>query len=243
MTRIKYFLITVFLLWSICAGATYKTRIYNAFVSGNMAEWKKVIDTMNLIEPKESVFLTELLNYEYGYIAWCIGNEEKDLAKKYIERGEKHIDELEGKSCGESVIYAYKSAFYGFRIGMNKMQAPYQGPRSIDCAKKALELDPADPFCIIQYAYAQYYMPAVFGGSKIRAVEYYLKAEKIMEECAGGVRDDWNYLNLLATIAHAYEETGQKQKAADLLIKILAIEPGCTWIKEDIYPRVMEGRN
>jgi len=49
-------------------------------------------------------------------------------------------------------------------------------------------------------------MPPLFGGSKVRAIEHYLHAERLM---APNGRNDWNYLALLVQLATAYEETGK----------------------------------
>ena len=77
----------------------------------------------------------ELLNYEYGYIGWCIGNKKTAEARKYIDRGQQRIEKLMQKKFKVSMLHAYKSAFYGFEIGLNKAKAPFWGRKSIDEAK------------------------------------------------------------------------------------------------------------
>ena len=86
MERKKYILII--LLFFIFSGATkgsYKSDIYRSFISGDMVRWKSVIDKMASF--CDHIEMTaELVNYQYGYIGWCIGNERYDEANKYLKK-------------------------------------------------------------------------------------------------------------------------------------------------------------
>ena len=84
-------------------------------------------------------------------------------------------------------------------------------------------------------------MPAVFGGSKKKAIEYYLKAEKLMT--VGDVKNDWNYLSTLTLIAGAYEELGNYEKAETYYLKILSISPQFTWVKNNLYPKFLSKKS
>lgn len=216
------------------AQANEKTVIYDSYVSSNMNLWKKTMDAMAQEPSRTNERELELLNYEYGYIGWCIGNKKTAEAKKYLERGQQRMDILMKKNYKVSMIHAYKSAFYGFEIGLNKAKAPFWGKKSIDAAKQAVATDATNPYGYIQLGNIEYYMPAVFGGSKKKAVEYYLKAEKLMEK--GDVKNDWNHLSLLTIIARAYEELGNAEKADAYYTRILGISPQFTWVKNDLYP-------
>ncbi|NJK98142.1 MAG: hypothetical protein HC905_27415 [Bacteroidales bacterium] len=241
MERTKYILIVI-LLFSGIAGlyASQKQSIYQAYISGNMKLWKKTMDDMELQKAKSNDFLLELINYQYGYIGWCLGEKEWDLADNYIAKGEKNIEILEKSGYKASMTQAYRSAFYGFRIGLNKFQAPFIGPKSVDCAKQAMKLDATNPYGYIQYGNSQYYMPAVFGGSKALALEHYKKAEKLMEQQKEQAKNDWNYLSLLTMIAKAYTEMDQKTAAKAYYEKILKLEPGYIWVKNELYPKLLK---
>ena len=84
-------------------------------------------------------------------------------------------------------------------------------------------------------------MPAVFGGSKKKALGYYLKAEKLMT--SGNVENDWNYLSTLTLIAGAYEELGNYEKAETYYLKILSISPQFTWVKNNLYPKFLSKKS
>ncbi|HSM47756.1 MAG TPA: hypothetical protein VK872_08070 [Draconibacterium sp.] len=239
MERQKYIVILILFIFSgLGAMATYKTEIYKAYISNNMNEWKKVMDRMNLETKRDNDFLLELLNYQYGYIGWCIGNKENEQAKKYLSLADKNIEILEKQSFELSILNAYKSAFYGYRVGLNKLQAPFIGPKSVESAKKAIELDKNNPYGYIQIGNSEFYMPSVFGGSKTVALENFKKAENLMERNPEKIKNDWNYLSLLAMIVMSCKELKQYELAKDYCEKALKAEPEFLWIKMDLYPEI-----
>jgi len=241
MKRKKHILITFILFVSaLRLNADYRSDIYNAFISNDMGRWKKTIDLMNLEKNKPNEFILELINYQYGYIGWCLGNDREKEAEQYITLAEKNIKTLDSQSYKPSYTNSYKSAFYGFKIGLNAIKAPFYGPKSIRYAEMAIEADTSNPFGYIQYANCRYYMPEVFGGSKEEGIEYYIKALRLMESKAEAKAGDWNYLNLLAIIGNAYREKGDNNTAQVYYEKALAAEPGFKWIKDDLYPEIIK---
>jgi tetratricopeptide (TPR) repeat protein len=241
MERSKYFVIVFLMLLSFLdVRATYKSDIYNAYISNNMDKWKTTIDAMNRQQNRSNEFVLELLNYQYGYIGWCIGNKKNKLAEEFIELGQKSIQMLEKNNYKISMVNSYKSAFYGFRIGLNKLQAPFIGPKSVECSKLAMKQDDKNPYGYIQFGNSEYYMPAMFGGSKKVALEYYEKALKLMEANSAQAKEDWNYLSLLTIIAEAYTELENYKSAKSIYEKILKIEPNFLWVKNGLYPSLLK---
>ena len=88
----------------------------------------------------------------------------------------------------------------------------------------------------LEKANMEYYRPVVFGGSKIRAVPHYEKAVALYEADQAMIKNYWMYLNALAALANAYAETGNLRKADHMYQRILIIEPGFKWIREEVYP-------
>jgi len=217
--------------------ASDKSDIYASYVNNNMSGWQKIIDRMEAAKVKNNDYLLELVNYQYGYIAWCIGNKRNDEAKKYLLLAEKNVGLLEKVKKNLSMVNSYRAAFYGYKIGLNKLTAPFLGPKSMACAKLALEIDKENPFAYVQYANIQFYMPSVFGGSKKVAVTFYLKALELMEK--NEIREDWNYLSLLIVIAQSYSYLDDFQASAGYLEKILKIEPEFGYVKNELYPQVL----
>jgi len=186
---------------------------------------------------KSEDYLLELLNYEYGYVAWCVTNKKKEPAAKYIELGIKHIEYLENKKVNLSLVYAYKSAFMGFQIGIAPYKAPLIGYTSLNYAKKAVKLDKNNYFAYMQYASALYHTPHFMGGSKTIALTLYIKAKKIMEKNLQ--KNDWNYIYLLVRIAKTYTDLQNYNAAKTYYENILKIEPEFSIIKEKLYPELL----
>lgn len=237
MERKKYILI-VFMLacgWPVIS-ASYRADIYKAYITGDMEQWKKVIDTMDAQKSTDGEFIAELVNFQYGYIGWCMGNKKNKIAAGYLEKAEKNLSILEKEKKNESLVNAYRSAFYGFRIGMSPLKAPVLGPKSMECAKKAIRLDEKNPLGYVQLGNCYSYMPVIFGGSKTIALDHYKKAENLMETNNSQVSGNWNYLSLLTIIGQASQESGDLTRAKYYYDKALKTEPDFAWVKNELLP-------
>lgn len=221
------------------AASDYRSEVYYAYVNNRMERWKSVIDRMESDVNRSSEQTLELVNYQYGYIGYCIGREKEDEAKKYFALANRNIEILEKRAYKLSLVNAYKSAFYGFRISFSKLSAPVNGPRSLDHAKKAIELDNQNYLAWVQYGNAEFYMPAAFGGSKKLALEYFQKAKVILEKNPSETKNDWNYLSLLTLIAQAHAAIGDYNAAKTAYEDILRKEPGFTYVRDELYPQLI----
>ena len=246
MERQKYiFMIAILILTSVSPvwASSYKSKIYDAYISNNMAKWKTIIDEMENSKSKDKVFLMELVNFQYGYIGYCIGAEKMDEAEKYLDLAEENLEKAEKSGVDASEISAYKSAFYGYEIGMNKMKAPFIGPKSVKYSKLSMEQNPQNPMGYIQYGNSQFYMPPVFGGSKAEAVEHFKKAEKLMEKDNAKIENDWNYLSLLALIGQSYFAMEDYKNAKIYYEKALKVEPKFMYVKNELMPQLVRKMN
>lgn len=242
MERAKFIIVLTFLFIQN-AFTSNQTEIYNAFINNKMDRWKAVIDRMEGLKNHDSAYLLELVNYQYGYIGWCMGNNRNSDARKYLEAADKNLEILESRSYSPSYVNFYKSAFYGFKIGLNVLKAPFIGPKSLMHAELAIEQDPGNPYAYIIFGSGNYYMPKGLGGSKKLAIEYYHKGERLMEADPESLKENWNYINLLATIGLAYEDTGDMLKAKYYYQKVLDFEPEFSWVKNELYPNLLKKLN
>lgn len=220
--------------------ADNRSDIYNAYINGRMADWKAVIDSMEKERNKDNGFTAELLNYQYGYIGWCLANNHNDEAGRYLLLAWNNLEILEDRGVMPSDVNAYMSALYGFSIGLNPIKTPFLGPRSITCAERAIQLDNGNPNGYIQYANTLFYRPESFGGSKSTAIINYVRALELMEDSSECLEEDWNYLSLLVTIAKAYQDTGDYVKAKQYFEKALKVEPRFTWVRDELYPALLK---
>ncbi len=218
----------------------YKAEVYNAYISGKTDRWKNLIDLMELMQNRSDQITLELLNYQYGYIGYCLEYNKKDEAKKYYSLAENNLKTLEKGNTEKSIINAYKSAFYGFRIAFNSFSAPINGPKSLDYAKLALKQDSDNYLAYVQYANGYFNMPSAFGGSKKIALDYYEKARLILERDPVQNQGDWNYLKLMTQIAQTYTELEDINSALKIYENILRIEPGFTYVRDEKYPGLLK---
>jgi hypothetical protein len=241
MKKSRYKIIFFLLLFSAReANAGYRSEIYSAYINNKMELWKDVIDRMDAVKGKSDEMFLELVNYQYGYIGYCIGYNKKDEAIKYLGLAFKNIEFLEEQQFNLSIINSYKSAFYGYRIVLNILSAPLNGLKSIEFARAAVELDPQNYLGYIQHGNIQFYMPSLLGGSKKEALGYYLKAKEMIEKEPGGTFENWNYMNLLIVIGQTYYYLNEINSAKSILEVILKLEPGFMYVRDELYPQLLK---
>jgi tetratricopeptide (TPR) repeat protein len=244
MERKRCILIAAALLLSLTIMAQdNRAEIYSAYISNRMDEWKKVIDSMQETVQKDNAYILELINYQYGYVGYCLGFKKQKEAAKYLDLAEKNLTVLEKDGYKIPVCDAYRSAFYGFRISFNRFSAPVNGMKSLNHAKRSIENDMENYFGYIQYGNAYFYMPAAFGGSKKVALENYIKARQIMEKEPAETNKNWNYLSLLVTIGQCYTYLDQPDKAESVYEYILSVEPGFLYVRNELYPGLKKIKN
>lgn len=216
------------------------SSIYRAYVIGDMGKWKKTMDSLENVIPKTNKEKLDLINYQYGYIAWCIDKNKDAEAEVYLEKTQVLLKHLEKQNYSLSMLYAYKAAFIGFEIGISPYKAPFIGSESLRFARQSLALDSQNAFAYVQLGNIAFYTPQLFGGSKSEAMEHYEKAIRIMEEEGKQLLINWNYLNLLATTINAYMKFEKYNNAKNLSVKTLYIEPNFEWVKNELYPQILK---
>ncbi len=238
MERKNNIIISLFLVFFLSGGAlaSTKEKIYQAYIGNRMDEWKTIIDSLEQNKTENTGYLSELVNYQYGYIGYCLAEDDDKKAKHYLDLAENNLEILENKNFNPALINAYKAAFWGFKIGIQPIKAPIYGRRSIKHADLSLEQNNKLPFAHVQYGNAYFYMPAVFGGSKEVAIEHFLLAIEQMEASPVELKNDWNYLSLLSLTGQSYEELNELRKAQFIYEKALEFEPNFKWIKDELYP-------
>ena len=241
--KILSFLMLFFVLASaqtnINAQSVYKSQIYNAYINGDMNKWATIIHNFEKESPSTIERKLELLSYYYGYIGYLIGAKKNDTAQKFIVKGEKLIADVIKMSPNNATAYAFKGSFLGFRIGMSKFKALSLGQESIESIEKAYKIDPQNIQAVVDRANALYHTPRLFGGDKKEALRLFQEGVTLIET-SKSTKNNWLYLNLLTSIAQAYENTDQKKKAAFTYDKILRFEPEFKWVKNELYPALLK---
>jgi tetratricopeptide (TPR) repeat protein len=219
---------------------SYRQDIYQSYINDRMYEWKVITERIRDEKDKSPDRILELVNYHYGYIGYCITFDRREDARKCLELAEEDIRVLEKLKFRLSDIYAYKSAFCGFRMEINPLTVPYYGLKSIKYAKLALDLDSNNYMAHIQNGFVYCNMPASTGGSVQKGLTYYLKARELLESDPEAIAENWNYLSLLTVIAQSYASLNDYSSACDIYKHILDIEPGFKYVRDDLYPQLLK---
>lgn len=234
-TRYRIPLLFAALLLPALASARQE-KVYQAYVEKDMDVWREVIDSMRRIQDPSLEQRENIVNFEYGYVAWALSCMEthKKEAQKYLTQGYADLSAYEKAGGAKARVAAYRSAFIAYDMKLHPAKIPFVGLKSISDAKTALKHDPSDFFPKIQYGNVMYYLPAGLGGSKAEALVSYKQALLIMER--QGQTRHWMYLNLLLTLAEIYKSKGQYQVVQAYYDKILRHEPGFTWVRDSLVP-------
>ncbi len=233
---------TIFILfcWLVSALAISQTtaqKILHCYVYQDIVGWKAVIDSLEALPTLSAAQRLEVLNYEYGYVAWRLSDDYKDKkqAEVYLEKAYQHLHALPQTSANKALIAAYEGAFVGFQIGISPYKAPFIGLKSVSYVKEAVLADDANYFAHIQYGNVFYYMPAAFGGSRKEAIEHYVKAKKLML-LQGVHQNNWLYINLLLTLADAYKKQQNWPQVKACYDEVLQLQPHYPYVQDKLYP-------
>ncbi|MEI6752555.1 MAG: hypothetical protein WCK78_05245 [Paludibacter sp.] len=225
---------------AIYAETTHKRLFYRTFVNREMHKWGEIIHSVETnIPPKTIEQKLELLNYYYGYVGYLMNKKKYETAEISIEKGEDLIDNVIKLSPHNSTALSYKGAFMGFKMGLNKVKAVYFAPKCMIEINKAYKADHENTQIIINKANLLFYSPTALGGDKDEALNLYHKALVLMEKNKE-TEQNWNYLNLLTTIAIGFDKTGKFHESKKMYERILKFEPDYKWVRDDLYPNLLK---
>jgi tetratricopeptide (TPR) repeat protein len=237
-------LLVVALLFNLAGlhAQDYQSRIYTTYLDGRMDLWKRVMEEMEqeYQRSQNTRILLDLTEAQYGYIGYCLGDKQKKLAKVELIKALDHMEILRKNMDPNARMFSLEGALYGFMIRFEPLKVRKYGALSEESNERALELDPTEPQAWMEKANIAFYKPAFAGGSKEEAVTLYEKAVSLYEASEEKLVNNWLYLNCLVGLAMAYEETDKLQDAATIYKKLLRREPGFQWVRDELYPGLLE---
>lgn len=235
MNRILLF--TLLTYSAVCFAHYSDERLYEAFLRQDMSEWKAYIDdtSWDTISVEERL---RLLNYEYGYIAAVIEQPDSQV-EKYLAAFRAHVDEeYRRHHISEARYCMYMSSIHAYDFMLNKSRLFSSGLQSFKLVKKAVELDPDDPFVLTLKANVDFYAPSAFGGDKEEALRMFTRARELFKETVDYTHL-WNYASLRMCIAQCYEKTGDRQRAIAECRDILQDIPDFSYIRDTYLPALL----
>jgi tetratricopeptide (TPR) repeat protein len=198
-----------------------------------MDRWEKVLNTTNSsLLPEEALY--EFAMAHYGFIGYCLSRDQKQRARPILDRVEVITEGLVKAHPEVGRYHALRGALYGFRIMYQPHKAMSIGPKALKKVNQALEMSPDCPQAWVENGNKDWFMPEIFGGSKIKALAGYEKAIQLLEQDPAKLKGNWYYLNIQMVLAAWYEERGRTFASRELYRKVIAFEPGFSWAKEKL---------
>jgi len=242
LAKTKYpFLILLFALLQLIAGAQnindYRARVYNSYAGGDMSDWKVVLTEMEKEYEKtgDRLLLEELFTAQYGYIGFCLKEERKKEASKYLDKARSGLEILKSENPENAKYLALEGALLGYEMGIHKIKAMVLGPKAKEKIDAAVEKDPRHIRTMLEKANQLNFSPKIVGGNKEEAVEYYNKVIDTMEADPASLQYNWIYINTLIVLAQVHEKMGNNTYACAIYEKIMDYDPGIKWVRTDLY--------
>ncbi len=219
----------------------FNDMIYRAYVDNHMGLWESTLQTMEFqyVNRPDPDLLYDILLAQYGLIGYYLGTDQKQKASVLLRKAESYLEKLEEVPGFEAQSSLFKAAFNAFHIGLRPIRSIQLGPPSYGLINRGIEQDPHYARGYIEKGNLLYYAPAVFGGSKSKALEFYLKAIEMMEANMP-YNQRWLYLGTLVSVSNAYRETGDTQSAIAILKKALTFEPDFLWVRDELLPELLK---
>lgn len=214
-------------------------QIYRAYVYGQMELWENAMAAMKSEYKRNpsDLLLYDIMLAKYGLIGYYLGIDENANGRRMMEEAAPFLETLENRLGYSAQAKLFKAAFNAFRIGMRPWLGVRLGPQSERLIDEAIEINPLYPRGRVEKGNMMYYAPAMFGGSKTKAIEYYKHAIELMEADMQN-NHRWLYLSTLVSLAQAYEHTGNRRLAIATLEKSLRFEPDFKWVKDELLPEL-----
>ena len=216
-------------------------KAYTAYINSSIFMWKQLAKEADNFLNSENITLENKISaikLKYGLLYNCLSNKDQETYDNYLDKTLEQIELLLKENPGSSDLHAITAGIMSIQMGFSPMKGMTLGSQSGIHIGKAISLDSLNAAAWKQHASSKYFTPKMFGGDIQEAIKSYEFTISLFEK--SNQTKDWMYLDALAWLGVAYEKTGQKEKAKTIYEKALEIEPGFTWIKNNLLPALLK---
>lgn len=147
----------------------------------------------------------------------------------------KLADEALGKAQKTGTIPespALRSLVLSRMMAFNPEATMSLGREASESMAKALELGPKNPRVWLLQGIYTLYTPESYGGGLKKAMDQFTEAERLFQTEGVVVgRPSWGAEEIYAWLGIAFKRKGEKERAAEMYKKALAIEPRFGWVR------------
>lgn len=215
-----------------------RAQVYRAYLNSDKAAWEGGVARLSQLYQQTGDLNTlyELALAEYGLVAYCVGSNACPDVDSRIARTEGYLETLLSRNSAHAPGNALLGALLAMKIGLSPAKSVYLGPRSSNYISKSVSLDGSHPAGWVEMGNMKYHAPAIFGGNMDEAISSFRKAVDLFDARPNLRRYNWLYLHACTWLGKAYESKGRYYEARDIYSKVLAYEPGFTWVKNELLP-------
>ena len=224
MKNLITLLVTIFSINAF--SQTSKEMQYAAYLNGSKIMWEKSIELANTEKGEQSF---EKALAMYGLLNSTMANKDEETFDDYVDPAVDLLNLIIEENALPANAKSVLSSVYGLSMAYNPMKGMYLGSRSSSLMESAMKLQPESPIVQKLYAGSKLFTPKMFGGNPEKAVVAFEKAIDLFE--VGDTTLNWLYLDAHVGLSMAYSKTDQKEKAVEILNKVIAIEPQYYWAK------------
>lgn len=209
----------------MCQAQYSNRQLYQAYITRDMAVWGQYIASSNW-DGMTNEEQKQLLNYEYGYAAYCLSHEEQ-YVEDILNQYEKHLQESKGK-IPDAEYHAYKAGLYSYKLSLDKSRFIKYSNEIFNNIKEAIQLDPNNPLVLFMQGNIEFYSPF---GNKKKALQYFLKSEHIYLQ-QPEAKELWNVRAVQMTIVQCLEKINREEEAKLQCELYLKEVPDCVIFQE-----------
>jgi tetratricopeptide (TPR) repeat protein len=161
---------------------------------------------------------------------------EKSEARDYLEQCISELEPLVARRADDARARALHASCLGASATYYLLRAATRGVASDREMSAALELAPADPWVVLQDAVSDFLTPAMFGGSKERALARLLRAEQLFvaSRPAGSTRPVFGESETWLYVGRVQLALGRKDEARKALEKARELAPASADVRDEI---------
>ncbi len=217
----------------------FQNMIYKAYTGSDMSIWENALIGLEKAYEKSPSddLLYDVLLAQYGLIGYYLAIDDNRRGREKLEKARDYLEVLQQAKDYEAEAMLFQAAFNAFRISLRPWLGVNLGPQSERLINDAISMKASYPRAWVEKGNLLYFAPAIFGGSKTKAIDHYREAIRLMEANMQN-NHRWLYLSTLVGLARAYENTGDYDMAIATLEKSLQFEPNFLWVKDEVLPEI-----